>query len=251
MQSSSTLEPAFSNWALHRCRWAAWAKPVLFTYPEPLGFHPLGDCPYADRLPVATRREALIVDLPGAESIACGVALARNGFLPVPLFNATTGEGQDVLDLDPILGVLKEAGAQLCALNLPDDAPPAFLIHSRRLDGMPKPNMFDNRWMLFPQDFPSGRLLRSAGIESVTVIRRGDRMRHDLRGVLRLLKREGVPSSALDIDTGTTRELVHDLSILAVLGDHIAFVFHGLRENSAGGFGGRVPVPQATSGGYM
>ncbi|MFM7133826.1 MAG: hypothetical protein ACKO0W_05860 [Planctomycetota bacterium] len=251
MQSFSTLEFAFSNWAPNRFRWAAWAKPVLFTYPEPLGHHRLDECPYADRLPVATRREALVVDLPGAESISCALALARNGFLPVPLFNATTGEGQDVLDLEPILGVLGQAGEQLAALNLPDDAPPAFLIDSRRLDGMAKPEMFDNRWMLFPQDFPSGRLLRSAGIESATVIRRGDRMRHDLRGVLRLLKREGVPSSALDVDTGATRELVHDLSIFSVLGDHIAFVFHGLRENSAGGFGGRVPMPQATSGGYM
>jgi hypothetical protein len=41
-----------------------------------------------------------------------------------------------------------------------------------------------------------------------------------------------------------------DTSLLAVFSAHLSMIFHGLRENAAGGFGGRVPVPQATSGGF-
>ena len=41
-------------------------------------------------------------------------------------------------------------------------APPAFLLDSDRMKApAPDPGRFDNRWLVFPQDFPSAAFLRS------------------------------------------------------------------------------------------
>ena len=246
----------FGIWAPESCRWSAWAKPVLFTYAfstEALGSSGL-EIPASGvdlgRVPPAGSGTALIVDLPGIQGVAYGLALAGRGYQPVPLYNVTTGPGQDVIDVFPLMAALREGAALLESTRLPDDAPPAFLIDSRRLEGTPAPTMYDNRWMVFPQDFPSGRALATANIARVVVVRGADALRPDLRAVLRLWKREGIDSATLDSLTGELKELTYDLSILAVLADHLANLWNGLRQNSAGGFGGTVPDPQATTGGF-
>lgn len=247
----------FSIWAPDASPWSAWAKPVLFVQSDPPEPVPM---PAAELTPAIASggalarsgRAAVVVDMPGAQGIACGLVLAELGYRPVPLYNATTGQGQELIDLNPIRSGLVEGAALMQAIRLPDDAPPAFLIDSRRVDGMPAPNMYDNRWMVFPQDFPSARALMAAGLESVVAIRSdGVALKPDLRWVLRHWKREGMVVKQLDPVTGAERSLDLDTSIMAVFGDHISRWFSGLRKNSAGGFGGTVPVPQATSGGYM
>lgn len=243
----------YAAWAPDASPWSAWAKPVLFVQSEvaePVAL-PVAELT-RERVPVHTSRAAIVVDMPGAQGIACGLVLAEEGYRPIPLYNATTGPGQELIDLHPLRSGLVDGAVRLQAMSLPDNAPPAFLIDSRRVDGTAAPTMYDNRWMVFPQDFPSARALRSAGLESVVVIRSDQgSLKPDLRWVLRLWKREGLAVSSLDPVTGTVRSLDLDTSLMAVFGDHIARWFTGLRKNSAGGFGGTVPVPQATSGGYM
>ena len=246
----------FRIWAPENGRWSAWAKPVLFTYAfrgdvQPSGSHatPASNVQLA-AVPGAGSGAALVVDLPGASGVAFGIALAERGYRPVPLYNVTTGPGQDVIDVMPLLGALRKGAGPLATLSLPDDAPPAFLIDSRRLDGLPAPTMYDNRWMIFPQDFPSGRALAASGISRVVVIRGAEPLRSDLRAVLRLFRREGIEVEALDPVTGASAALAFDLSIWSLLSEHVSSVWNGLRENSAGGFGGTVPKPQATSGGF-
>ena len=247
----------FSIWAPDASPWSAWAKPVLFVQSEPPEPVPMPAAELTHAIAsggalARSGRAAVVVDMPGAQGIACGLVLAELGYRPVPLYNATTGQGQELIDLNPIRSGLVEGAAALQVMRLPDDAPPAFLIDSRRVDGMPAPNMYDNRWMVFPQDFPSARALMAAGLETVVLIRSDTlAMKPDLRWVLRHWKREGVAIKQLDPVTGTERSLDIDTSLLAVFGDHITRWFSGLRKNSAGGFGGTVPVPQATSGGYM
>jgi len=212
----------FATWAPEASRWSLWAKPVLFTYQPPV-----------------------VLPLPPAPELA-----AERGFRPVPLFNTTLGPGNNLHDVAAVLGSLVVLADQLAALRLPLDAPPAFLIDSGRLQGKPAPATYDNRWMVFPQDFPSARALRAGGIESVILIRRDDTpMQPDLRAVLRYWKRDGVASTLLDPSTGARREATFDASFLGLLTDHMFSWFSGLRRNSAGGFGGVVPTPTATGGG--
>lgn len=245
------LQDAFPAWAPEESRWSAWAKPVMFSYPLPAQRTPL---PVWDETSLQavqpTGGDAVVVDLPGVESLACGLALARRGFRPIPLFNTTMGEGQELIDIDPILAGLLEGAGVLGGLHLHAEAPPAFLLDSQRLKGTAAPTMFDNRWMVFPQDLPSARMLRAAEIRSVTLVRRGSSMEHDLGGVLRLWRRDGLEMRALDVATGAAQPLAIELSAMLFFLEHIRRLITGLRKNSSGGFGGTVPVPQATSGGY-
>lgn len=250
--SSTDPKALFATWAPETARWSQWAKPVLFTYPAPVAFTP---APVADlspdRAPSSSERLAVVVDLPGPQSVACGMVLAEKGFRPVPLFNTTIGPGTNLLDVAAVLSALIDAGDRLGAMQIPDDAPPAFLIDSGRLDGTPAPTVYDNRWMVFPQDFPSARALRAGGIESVAIVgRQGSMLKPDLRAVLRHWKRDGLAASSLDPVTGGREDLWFDASLLALFTDHVFGWFRGLRRNSAGGFGGTVPMPQATSGGF-
>ena len=242
----------FETWAPVASLWSVLAKPALFVYPRPptaVPFEmPAWQC--AGTPPMGSGRKAVVVDLPGAEGVFCGLALADRGFRPVPLYNLTQGAGQEVIAVDPLIHALHHGANLLRALAIPEDAPPAFLIDSDRGRGLAAPTMFDNRWMVFPQDFPSARALLSAGIERVTVIRRESAPHVDLLSVLRLWKREGLPSDRFDPAAGTGVDLAIDTTLVAVFFAHLSMVFHGLRENAAGGFGGQVPVPQATSGGF-
>ena len=43
----------------------------------------------------------IVVDLPGAEAVYAGLALAARGFRPIPLFNGTSGPSE-VIDVLPI-----------------------------------------------------------------------------------------------------------------------------------------------------
>ena len=252
MKPLTDARALFEIWAPVASPWSAWAKPALFTYLPEANSAPVERIPWtsAAALPLGSGRHAIVVDLPSVEGIAYGLALAERGFRPVPLYNLTQGIGKEVVAVDPLIAALHDGADPLQALAIPDDAPPAFLLDSNRHVGVAAPSMFDNRWMVFPQDFPSARALTSAGIERVLVVRREGAPRVDLLSVLRLWKREGLASARFDPASGETIDLAMDTSLLAVFSAHLSMIFHGLRENAAGGFGGRVPVPQATSGGF-
>jgi hypothetical protein len=149
---------AYDAWAPASAIWSDWARPVLFAQ--------AADAPPDDAPPQTTALDlswvdaregntAVVVDLPGAMSVELGLALAASGFRPVPLFNACDGRDA-ALDLKPIVHRLLDGAASLSQRALPDDAPPAFLLDSRRMEvAAPPPGKFDNRWLSFPQDFPS------------------------------------------------------------------------------------------------
>ncbi|MEY2794984.1 MAG: hypothetical protein RIR10_700 [Planctomycetota bacterium] len=256
MKPVTDARALFEIWAPAASPWSAWAKPALFTYLPEANSAATERVPWssvgtsAGTIPLGSGRHAVVVDLPGVEGIACGLALAERGFRPVPLYNLTQGIGKEVVAVDPLITALHDGADFLQTLAISDDAPPAFLLDSNRHVGVAAPSMFDNRWMVFPQDFPSARALMSAGVERVLVIRREGAPRVDLLSVLRLWKREGLASARFDPASGETTDLSIDTSMLAVFSAHLSMIFHGLRENAAGGFGGRVPVPQATSGGF-
>ena len=101
-----------------------------------------------------------------------GFELAKDGYRPVPLYNTTSGRQQRVPPNNCVLTDVSVLVQMLC-VPLPDhvrntivgDNPPAFLLDSRRLRGekAPAPGVYDNRWMVFPQDFPSAKFLQARG----------------------------------------------------------------------------------------
>jgi hypothetical protein len=198
---------------------------------------------------------AVVVDLPGPRSVLEGVGLALRGWQPVPLFNGNWGPAPSfvftpapVIDLAPLLRALRANAEVLRANPAPTGAPPAFLLDALRMSGGDRiaPGRFDNRWMTFPQDFPSAAHLLRSGVRRAVVIQEGDRIAEDLTHVLLrwreagmevLLQRwgNGLPLVAAPL-AKPSRFRRTWYRVLATF---------RLRRSLTGGFGGVVPDPNA------
>lgn len=171
-------DDVFEAWAPSDARWSNWAKPVLFaTMPD-------GELQSAEAAPsfgldlapvITAPRTALVVDLPGKDSVAFGVALAARGIRPVPLFNALPGGETGLVDVEAIQEALIAAVGALNEAALAPDAPPAFLLDAQRRAQparIPLHRFFDNRSLSFSTDFPSASVLQKAGIQRAVLIHR-------------------------------------------------------------------------------
>lgn len=239
----------FDIWAPSNSIWAQWAKPVVFTVtlsnPARGALGRLPDL-FAWRSGLGTT--AIIVNLPGVDSIAYGLALAEQGFRPVPLFNSVNGPSA-VYDVTGIKAALTTGAETLRTLRIGPEAPPAFLIDADRLKGNLRPGRFDNRWVVFPQDFPSGIYLQAHGIKRAILVQRERNIERDLAQVLGLWKRTGLEvlmtpqGSAAPQAPERLKEIRRfDLARAAFVAGLIASL--SLHRNNAGGFGAILPVPE-------
>jgi hypothetical protein len=109
----------FNIWAPATSIWSPWVKPVLFAhYPMPFPELSEPSLPDLSEIPSGSggavqERWALVIDLPGPQSVFVGLALAQMGYRPVPLFNACPPPANypppsrlAVVDMDSILAAL-------------------------------------------------------------------------------------------------------------------------------------------------
>jgi hypothetical protein len=250
-------EQLFELWAPSACPWSRWAKPILFA-DRSVVFVPGPD--NEPLPPIGVQRDertAVIVDLPGAEAVRTGLALAADGYRPVPLFNGARGPSLNLgatalVNVDPIVEWLSRGADLLSRLALPALAPPAFLLDANRqmLGASPSPGRFDNRWLVFPQDFPSANFLRSQNLQRVLLLQnRPGQPATDLAHVLLRWQQAGLELYCFDPTTGGS------VSALTVskpswfgLVFQRALALAGLRRNSAGGFGSVIPQPSSGVG---
>jgi hypothetical protein len=188
-----TTEEIFSLWAPEESVWSSWAKPVLFAHLRPSeellqdGFGlPQGQAPWA---PPEGEKTAIVLDLPSDQGVWVGLALAKRGYRPVPLYNAIPLPAESALseaqsqrpiaavDMVPITAALASGAEVLANTPIPSDAPPVFLLDARRGgDAMPLGHgQFDNRSVCFTTDFPSANFLLSHGISRVLLVQQGRR----------------------------------------------------------------------------
>src|SRR5580658_4574809 len=147
-----TNETIYQIWRPENSPWSKWVKPVVFPFLSPEDHSP-------DEYSVPNWKVLLhpdttiIADLPGAEGISAGIALARAGYLPVLLYNACpTGTGTFesasaefvsirnsqpvsppvVVDMSSILTALCATSKELASLNLFPQAPPVFMLDANR-----------------------------------------------------------------------------------------------------------------------
>lgn len=255
-----TNEECFAVWAPELNAWSRWAKPALFsgatvgasgaTTGQP------GAATPAVPLDVSwvqdpRARTALVVDLPGVEAVRAGLELARRGYRPVPLFNTSVGPSS-VIDAASIAGALMAGADELRDTSLPPDAPPAFLIDSERTRPLvkPEPGRYDNRWIVFPQDFPSASYLQAAGIGEVLLVQREPvPPADDLAHVLLRWQQGGMQILATD---AKTRDRPRSLTISPPSSFRRAWyrvtALMGFRRNDAGGFGAMIPLITTSTG---
>ena len=247
-----TLSDAYRAWAPDDSVWSAWAKPVLFAhlpeFLEPQPYTPGEDVSWA---PPPTASTAIILDVEGERAVRIGLALARKSFRPVPLFNTTEGP-MPLVNVRGILVMLAQGAGYLKTITIPPEAPPVFILDSHRLIGqsIASPGFFDNRWMVLPQDLPSGAFMRSHGIRSVILAQDvKSQPREDLAHILVRWQEAGLAISEADPDMAlppTPLTVDRPSGFKAMW--YAALTMAGLRRNSAGGFGSMIPFPPSDSG---
>ncbi|MEH2378239.1 MAG: hypothetical protein V7K27_04930 [Nostoc sp.] len=245
----------FAIWADKEVVWSRWAKPVVFsqlTESRVAAVVPRNEFSMnTDCIPTPDRSTFVLVNLPGIESVELGVALAQRGYRPVPLYNCCEGVNA-IIPMGAIIDSLVSATPILQQLQLPLLAPPAFLIDANRMrdTSKPSPGDFDNRWLVFPQDFPSAKFLLSQGIQRVVLLQRNNTPESDLAHVLLLWQQQGIqllrqnPSlSGQPVPLSVSRPRWFRYFWYRAL----TLLF--LRRNSAGGFGSVIPDESSTGGG--
>lgn len=237
-------------WAPDESPWSAWAKPVLFAALNEVDLRPreLPPLPELSWIPKDPQAIAIIIDLPGKESVLTGLALAQWGYRPVPIYNGSKDPGM-IVDTEPIATTLCAGAEFLQTRTLSPQAPPVFLVDANRLSNshLAQPGRFDNRWCVVPQDMPSADRLAQEGIKGVLLCAAS--VQTDLAHILRRYQEKGL--ALFIFKTGAEKVERLDVprpsrfkSIWYRLG-----VFWGLRRNAAGGFGYRIPIPSTSSGG--
>jgi hypothetical protein len=243
----------FDFWAPPNALWSQWAKPVLFAHVQPSSpsFAPLWRDVDLAWAPAFRDSTALILDLPGSFAVAMGLALAARGYRPVPLFNSAPGPSP-VIDNAPIISALSGGAEDLSRCVIPDDAPPAFMLDAGRLveRSAAKPGMFDNRWIVFPQDFPSANFLLSRHIRRVTLVQHGNRAADDLSHVLFRWREAGIDIWNCDLNRGGMSEplAVRRPGNFKAIWQR-SLVLLGFRRHGGGGFGSVVPMPHSGGSG--
>ena len=202
-----TRQEAFAVWTPEDSPWSPWTKAVLFSFlPDEASDLPTPPLARRWRADLAADT-ALLVEAPGAEGIELGIALARSGYRPIPLYNACPHSPLDelcrndaptVVDSAAIARALADETATLRSIPLPPAAPPAFLLDADRLGEWfsPPPGWFDNRSTVRETDVPSAEFLRSRGIRQVVVVRPEAKLPRDLRVVLQRWQEGGLILSA-------------------------------------------------------
>lgn len=237
----------FEQWAPYGARWTEWAKPVLFSTLPVKSFAQI-DIPKIKWIDQIDYRSMIIVDTEGMESVREGLAYAKLGYRPVPLYNGVRGEiDHNLIDVDQLQVKLFAGAKVLQECEIAKDAPPVFLLDSRRMEVNRKRGVFDNRWTLFPQDMPSGTFLKQHGITRIYV--RSDKIRNDLAHILYRYQKEGIAIYLCeDKKEQPTLTKVKKPSRLKSL-SYRFLVMLKLRRNATGGFGAYVP-DQSGSGYY-
>jgi len=257
-------EAIYTVWAPADSIWSPWVMPTPFV---DLVCLPIADEEKFDALAALAgaqeleRDLAIVADLPGAESVRYGLALATRGYRPVPLFNGspvptlfpTAGSlfsermkhghaSRSVIDMEELLRALCAGATVLPDVRLGANAPPVFLLDAMRMKGHRAANreLFDNRWKVFAQDFPSAKFLKEHGIRRVLLVQNsGGQPQEDLAHVLLRWQEAGVKilsSDRKDLARATTIRVSRPSGFRRSW--HRGLALLGLRRNNAGGFGG-------------
>lgn len=189
----------YKIWAPTGKKWVDWVRPVPFAEME--HFHkgysvsaPAGDVARrAEYVNDAWKDAAIIVDLPGAKSVQEGLALAKKGYRPIPIFNGTAEQrnARATTNNESASLALMEYAQELVKIELPENARPAFLTDRNRL-GRSRVDLgiFDNSWDVYHQDLPTAEYFLANDIRKIVIV--GESVARDLAKILRPFQKKGI-----------------------------------------------------------
>jgi hypothetical protein len=259
----------YEIWAPSGASWSPWVSPALFAQIECVGGATASVTPgaqpkWVEKLSPDT---AIIVDLPGSEAVRLALVLARHGYRAVPIINASPGPAgvqfdaqalpgstalQSIvaLDMTAVVREICSGTGLLQTLALDAEAQPVFILDANRLQGTNpiRENMFDNRWMVFPQDFPSARFLAQKGIKRALVVqRRKGQPFEDLSHVLLRWQEGGIEILTVSVqDEGEVSRTMITRPSRFKASWYRALAILGFRRSGVGGFGSFIPGTSAS-----
>jgi len=191
-----TGKDIFKIWTPVGARWIDWVRPVPFvSLQDSLATNAVYNfmIPEINYISKPVLNTAIIIDLPGYESVNEGLALAKIGFRPIPLYNGTVEQegAMALVDNHAIANALIWGASELKKIEMPLNAPPAFLLDSNRTHRFKMSiSIFDNSWDIYDQDMPSAECFLRNGINKIVV--RGDKIQKDLRKILYKFQQKGI-----------------------------------------------------------
>ncbi len=186
----------FKIWAPDGKKWVDWVRPVPFVgIREERTGHIFSNLivPVIHIPEELQEKTAFIIDLPGVESVTTGIALAKVGFRPIPIYNGTMEQqgARATVDNEAISEALIWGARELQQISLRVDALPAFLTDSNRMNQFKmNPGIFDNSWDVYPQDLPSAEYFVDNGIDQIVII--GDKVARDLKKILYKFQKKNI-----------------------------------------------------------
>lgn len=191
-----TGKDIFKIWAPTGVKWTQWVRPVPFVgINENIKTYDVSDfnisnINYLEKLLTDT---AIIVDLPGNDSIKEGLALAKMGYRPIPIYNGTDQQKGAIATVDNCsikVGLIKGT-KELEKIKIDNNAPPVFLLDTNRMNRF-KMNIsiFDNSWDIYSQDLPTAEYFLNNGIKNIIISSRI--IQKDLSKILYKFQNKGI-----------------------------------------------------------
>ena len=270
-----TREEVFLAWAPQESIWSPWVLPVPFAQLNCLDFTGAVAPEQAPPVPSWVMGgggggQAYVVDISGRDAMQLGLALTNFGVRPVPVIDGSPGAGDFyfsqnvesstkstwhpnvVVDMTELLRALCEGAARLKDIALSPVTMPAFLLDADRRTGHrpAQVGMYDNRWQVFAQDFPSAKFLLEHGVRGVLLVQeRKGQPQEDLAHVLLRWQERGIAIESVGMNDGSTPEGIQIAKpsrfrriwyrALAIL---------RFRRSGTGGFGGFEGFPMGSGG---
>jgi hypothetical protein len=254
-----TKDQIYRIWRPDDSPWSRWVKPVLFSYMVEEELPPPGTLRRKWEVPHSSDT-AIIVNMPGEEGVAVGLALSEAGYRPIPVYNACPYATYDPLsdeipwisnpkrvdtlalvDVVPIMSAIARFALELEAAQLPPTALPAFLVNENRQSGWSVSSgveWFDNRSFITSADFPSAKFFKEHGASRIVVIQTKRKFRTDLLQVLLEWQAGGLIIAEQEAwQRWDPRDLtVKPPSLIPLLWHRLQAKF-GYRRNLSGSFG--------------
>ena len=186
----------YKIWAPAGAKWVDWVRPVPFVglndnfNKYQFSNFNVSQIFYLEEIEKDT---AIIVDLPGYESVEDGIALAKMGYRPIPVFNGTNEQNNSLATTDNhAVGFGLLCGAkELKNIEIPVDATPVFLLDTNRLSRHKMSiSVFDNSWDIYYQDMPSAEYFLKNGVKKIIV--RSKKIEKDLSKILYKYQQKGI-----------------------------------------------------------
>ena len=191
-----TNKECYKIWAPTGKRWTDWVRPVPFIAAQAdVKGYQAGELaiPNIDFVDENWENAAVVVDLPGDESVEIGLALAKLGYRPIPIYNGTIEQenARATVDNQTVGAALLWGAEILKQIEINDEALPVFLLDKNRLNRFKLDvSLFDNSWDVYPQDLPSADYLLKNGIDKIIVV--SDSLSKDLKRIFRKFKKKNI-----------------------------------------------------------